>query len=417
MKVPHELSPLLEEIIEGKTRLLVPKAAMTDSVPPKKPAFFNPKAKMNRDLSMVAYAAFLKEFKGPAMMLEALAGTGARAVRTANEVGMDDVVVNDINPSALVIAECSADLNKLDNIRTSEQEACRFLVNHSKRGERGAIIDIDPFGSPAPFFDCGIRATMHGGMISVTATDLQVLNGIFQQACMRRYGGGAIRKTQFGNETAIRLMLGCLRTVTGRLGVSMVPLFVESDMHYYRAYVKVQVKTDSNEGEEQVGADGHYGDNLGRILYCMNCGHREMVHGINTIIVHSDISSNAALAAGKAKCRLCTKPASLGGPLWTGRIFDEKFVKEMLAQVGQLEVDKACSRIIERSLAESLMPGTYFTLDEIAARARVSPPRLDMAIVALQEDGFVASPTSLEPTGFRTSAKIDEVIRVFQAIR
>jgi tRNA (guanine26-N2/guanine27-N2)-dimethyltransferase len=47
-----------QEIIEGDTKLLVPRKSMTDKVPPKKPAFFNPKAKLNRDFSIIAYAAF-----------------------------------------------------------------------------------------------------------------------------------------------------------------------------------------------------------------------------------------------------------------------------------------------------------------------------------------------------------------------
>ena len=71
---------------------------------------------------------------------------------------------------------------------------------------------------PAAFFDCGIRATMHGGILSTAATDLQVLNGLFQNACKRKYGGVPVR-TEYGNEIAIRLILGSLRTVAARLGV------------------------------------------------------------------------------------------------------------------------------------------------------------------------------------------------------
>ena len=108
---------------------------------------------------------------------------------------------------------------------------CRFVSNFSKKGERGSIVDIDPFGSPAAFFDCGIRATMHGGILSVAATDLQVLNGLFQSACKRKYGGIPVR-AEYGNEMAIRLVLGCLRMVAARLGVEVEPMFVESDMHY-----------------------------------------------------------------------------------------------------------------------------------------------------------------------------------------
>ena len=42
-----ETKELFQEIIEGDTKLLVPKKSLTEKVPPIKPAFFNPKAKTN----------------------------------------------------------------------------------------------------------------------------------------------------------------------------------------------------------------------------------------------------------------------------------------------------------------------------------------------------------------------------------
>jgi tRNA (guanine26-N2/guanine27-N2)-dimethyltransferase len=36
--------------VEGKTILIVPRSSLTDKVPSKIPAFFNPAAKLNRDL-------------------------------------------------------------------------------------------------------------------------------------------------------------------------------------------------------------------------------------------------------------------------------------------------------------------------------------------------------------------------------
>jgi len=40
VEIPNEE---LQEIIEGNTKLIVPKKSITDKVPPKEPAFFNPK--------------------------------------------------------------------------------------------------------------------------------------------------------------------------------------------------------------------------------------------------------------------------------------------------------------------------------------------------------------------------------------
>jgi tRNA (guanine26-N2/guanine27-N2)-dimethyltransferase len=378
LQIPDEI---FEEITEGQTKVLVPKKSITDKVPPKEPAFFNPKARLTRDFSIIAYGAFLKKFVGPKIFLDGLSGVGIRGLRVANELSLDNVIINDLNPTALELAKHSAQLNNLKNIQYSEMEVCRFLSNHSTKGERGSIVDIDPFGSPSEFFDCGIRATMHGGILSTTATDLQVLNGLYQNACKRKYGGIPIR-VEYGNEMAIRLILGCLRMVAGRIGVEIVPLYAESNMHYYRTYVRVLIRQDQKE-------------NIGYILHCKNCGQRKISLEQNN------------------ECELCKSKISVAGPLWIDKIFDKQFVEDMILKVPELSVDKICEKTLQKCLLESQMPGTYFTLDEIASRMKLSPPKLEDAIKNLQKNGYVASPTSFCPTGFRTNANINQIISVF----
>ena len=370
------------EITEGKTKFLIPFGSINDKIPPKDPAFFNPKAKLNRDFSIIAYSAFLKNFQGPKIFLEGLCGVGARGLRVANELSsMEKVIVNDLNPKALELSKKSAILNNLKNFQVSENEVCRFLSSFSKKGNRGTIVDIDPFGSSAKYIDCGIRATMHGGLLSLTATDLQVLHGLFRKACKRRYGGFPI-KTEYANEIAIRLFLGCIWIVAARLDVEITPLFVETDMHYYRTYVKILKKPDQKE-------------NLGYILHCKSCLNRKIVR------------------EQENTCDVCNAKVDVAGPLWIGLMFEKKFVELMLEDIENQTVDKNCEKIVSKCILESEKPGTYFTLDEIASKMKVSPLRLDKAISKLQSNGFIASPTSLNPTGFRTDARIDEILKVF----
>lgn len=370
-----------EEIIEGKTKLMVPKKSLTEVVPPKEPAFFNPKARLNRDFSIIAYGAFLKKFEGPKIFLEGLSGLGSRGLRVAKELDVEKVVINDLNPSALEIAKYSADLNGLKNIEYCEKEICRFFSNYSKKGNRGSIVDIDPFGSPAQFFDCGLRATMHGGILSCTATDLQVLNGLFQKACKRKYGGIPIR-TEYGNEIAIRLVLGCLRSVSGRLGLDIIPLYVESNMHYYRIYVRVYNRPDQKE-------------NLGYIIHCKSCGNRKLAK--------SQLET----------CEICKFQNNIGGPLWIDKIFDREFVEDMILKNSELIVDKKCEKSLRKCLDESEIPGVYYTLDELGSKMKTSPPKLERIIEKLKNKGFVASPTSFNPTGVRTDANIKEITSMF----
>ena len=175
------------EIIEGHTKILVPSSAINEKVPPREPAFFNPKAKLNRDFSIIAYSAFWKNFEGPRIFLDGLSGLGARALRVANEIkNVEKVIANDVNPKALQLIRQSIQLNNLHSLEILENEVCRFLSIYSTKNQRASIVDIDPFGSPTKYVDCGIRATIHGGILSTTATDLQVLHGLFQDACKRR---------------------------------------------------------------------------------------------------------------------------------------------------------------------------------------------------------------------------------------
>ena len=373
----------ITEIVEGSTKLLVPKGSMTDTIPPKEPAFFNPRASLSRDLSIIACSAFWKDFKFPKIFFDGLSGLGARGLRVANEVkDTEKVIINDVNAKALEIALKSAEINNLKNFEISEDETCRFLSSHSKKNLRASIVDIDPFGSPSRYIDCAIRATMHGGMLALTATDLQVLHGLFNKAAKRRYYGIPI-KTEFSNEIAIRLIIGCVSFVAGRLDISFQPLFVDHDMHYYRTYLKI---LNTPEQDEKIGY----------IIFCRECKDR-----------HTEISK-------QTKCRKCGHETEIAGPLWIGKLFDKEFVRKMKNVKNDLIIDKRCERILDRSELEAELPAAYYTLDEIASTMKSAPLKLNDAIDRLTSNGFRASMTSLNPSGFRTNCEIDEIIQIFQ---
>src|SRR5918996_17742 len=150
------------ESIEGNTRLLVPAASLTKKIPPKTPAFFNPAAKLNRDVSILLYRTFISECKHHnKSFADAFSGIGARALRVAVEVPeIKNIYLNDVNILAIEAAKIAAELNGVeDKCYYSINEVCKFLIQHStKNAERFTIIDLDPFGTPAPFIDCVLRS-------------------------------------------------------------------------------------------------------------------------------------------------------------------------------------------------------------------------------------------------------------------
>lgn len=377
-----QINDQITTITEGKTQILVPRGALEQKVPPRDIAFFNPRAKLSRDFSIIVYSTFLKNFDGQKSFLDGLSGLGARGLRVANEIKGTEVFVNDLNPSALELSKNSAELNGLHNYIISKSDICQFFNGFSKKGSRGAIVDIDPFGSPAKYIDCGLRATVHKGLLSISATDLQVLHGLFNDACKKKYHGTPV-KTTYSNEISIRLVLGLSIAVAARLDVEATPIFVETNQHYYRVYLRILNKPDTR-------------NNIGYIAHCRNCGNR---HTIPEQIQN---------------CTLCSHKVELAGPLWIGSLFERDFVAQMIQNIPDYS-DKKCEKSIRKALLESEMPACYYTLDEIAQMLKSAPIPLEQIILRLQQNGFSASPTSLNPTGFRTDCKIDKIKELFSA--
>ena len=56
---------------------------------------------------------------------------------------------------------------------------------HSKRFQ---VIDLDPYGTPAPFLDASLQSIDDGGLICVTCTDMAGLCGNNGEATFANYG-------------------------------------------------------------------------------------------------------------------------------------------------------------------------------------------------------------------------------------
>jgi len=381
----------LLETSEGITRLLVPSNSLTEKVPPRSPAFFNPNARLNRDLSMVAYKAYARESNNRTMA-DSLAGVGARSVRAAVEVKeLEEVYINDANPIAIDMAKQSSRLNGVEGrCKFSINEVCKFLIEHSSKGSRFGIVDLDPFGTPAPYIDCALRAVSDEGLFSVTATDTPVLCGIYPDVCVRRYYGKPLN-TEYGNEVGLRLILGLISMIASRLELGIKPLFVHSIRNYLRVYVIVRVG--SQHADDMPSK-------LGYIYHCFSCNSRSYSNGNNV----------------QQMCDKCKKSMKTAGHLWIDSIFDSAFVDNMLRALDDCTVDKKCGKLLSMVINEVNLPPSYFSVDELAETLKVTPPAISAIIDKLKDSGFVASRTSLKMTGFKTNASYDEVLEALRAI-
>ena len=82
----------------------------------------------------------------------------------------------------------------------------------------------------------------------------------------------------------------------------------------------------------------------------------------------------------------------------------------MVSEEKNLKVDESCLKFLEKCQEEVDMPPTYFTLDEIGHRNQSAPPSLAKIIEKIRGLGFKATKTCMNPTGFKTDARIDEIL-------
>jgi tRNA (guanine26-N2/guanine27-N2)-dimethyltransferase len=355
--------------------LFAPKASVGVLVPPRSPAFYNPHAKLSRDISMLLYRAASRMSQQPTTMADSLAGIGARGIRVAVEVPeINEVHINDLNPIAIRYSKASAAANGvLDKCRFTCMDACQFLMQHSSPRKRFHIIDIDPFGTPAPYLDCAMKAVKRNGCISVTATDSPVLCGIYPNVAFRRYNGYSLR-TEYCHEVGIRLLLGALARVAMRFDIGILPLFSHNTRHYVRVYVKVI---------QGVSMAEKALENLGYVNHCFNCGHRSFDE------------------RQERTCPACGMLVRIGGPLWIGNLHDEATLDMLISlSCGQHR------QFFERAYEELRMPQSYYIPDRLADDLQVSSSSLSKLIEGLKKNGYKASRTVINPKGVRSDAPV-----------
>lgn len=375
--------------------MAIPSINLKTITPAKAPVFYNPVMRINRDISIIILRCFEKMKKNPLRICDAMTGTGIRAIRYCLESDFkNEVFMNDINPYAIRIAEYNVKLNKVsEQTQIKCMDANAFLSLYAKPKARFDLIDLDPFGSPAPFLDSALRALKDDGLIAITATDMPALCGIKPKPCLRKYGSKPLR-TEYCHEIAVRILLGCLASIGARHDIAIKPIFCLSLNHYIRIYALIKygaIKADDSIKK------------LGYILHCFNCFNRTWVNKIEEI---------------ELKCNNCNKKYSLAGPLWLGELFDEHYFKLIDQEIKKIELDnkKRIEKILERIKSEIKAPITYYVIDKICDKMDMPTPSLKTFIKSLKSMGFIAEPTHFHNRGFKTNSDIKTIISLIKEL-
>jgi len=387
-----------EIIQEGLAKLVVPKLDESSGEPiqhlrSEAPVFYNPVMKTNRDTAVLMLRAYQQKISNPVSVCEPMTGSGVRGIRFLLEAySIDNLVLGDLNPSALRLSRENARLNDLtDRINLRELDASLLLSLHSYPRGRFDYVDIDPYGSPTPFLDASIMATKNHGIIALTATDMAPLCGVNKRACLRKYGGWPLNN-EFCHETALRLMTGSMVRCAAVYEYGATPLFSYYADHYVRAYYRI------DKGARR--ADSKLSE-MGYIKYCPICLHRE------TSMDNSEQACD------------CGETMQVGGPLWLGELSDPEYTSGMMADLENLLYlkDSKAEAILNLVHGEYGYPVGFYVIDSICKMVGVKSIGTDIAVDTIASAGFDVTRVHYDPRGLKTSASAVELVEVFQSFQ
>ncbi|MGD0638654.1 MAG: methyltransferase domain-containing protein [Nitrososphaerales archaeon] len=371
-------------ICEGETELYVPSQSLGGGPPDTHPVFYNPAARTNRDISVAVAVA-----TGPKTFLDVLAGTGARGLRVAKEAGSrTHVTLADFSTPSLAVARRNTRRNRLvSRCTVVHEEANRYLASRFERQEKFDAIDIDPFGSPAPFVQAATVAASDGGVVSMTATDAAVLCGVYPDVSYRRYGALAVR-SEFVHETGLRILLGFAARIGGINDVGIEPIAAHSTLHYLRVFFRV--RKGATKAENSVRA-------LGFVTQCNGCNARDWG------------------PAPLDRCKSCGTRVRSSGPLWTGKVVDEEVVAGALGYAegkGWKEAEETLAPL--RGLDR--FPPFSYSPERVCSRLKIPSVPVRSALDVLTAAGFTALRQPFEENGIKTDARYEEFVEALKTV-
>ncbi len=324
------------------------------------PVFYNPLMEKNRTLSVLLLKAL---GVSGLTVCEPLAGTGVRGVRYAVETGLvNRLILGDVSSKAVELIRKNLELNGIDGEVYNED--ANVLLHRLER--TCDVVDIDPFGSPAPYMQAAFRAVREEGVICATATDTAVLVGRYWRKCLRRYGS-LVKKTPFYIELGIRNLLGYIARVAASEDFAIYPLLSYWESHYFRTCVAV------------VGGARDADDMFNKLGY----------------VEYRDRYRNVRRYPN----------SYTSGPLWIAELGNPLTVHKMANYGPHSEF----LRLLEEEYVIEVP--WFFRLPEFAVNGR--SPTLKEALARLAEAGIYATRTHMASDGIKAEGNYGDLMRIF----
>uniref|UniRef100_A0ACD5XM96 Uncharacterized protein n=1 Tax=Avena sativa TaxID=4498 RepID=A0ACD5XM96_AVESA len=375
-------------------------------------AFYRSDSALGRDLAVLAATLHRQRRPDPSspfLCLDAMCGSGVRALRYLAQAGADFVWANDASDALrpVVVANLSRlHLSDGDGQRrwvVSHLDATRLLAERYLRREYFDVIDVDSFGSEAEYIRAAFLSLKIGGLAYLTSTDWRSARGYGGKCSLSSYGA-YIRPVPYPNEIGLRMLIGGAARESAMLGFHIKPVFSYYASHgpIYRAMVQL-----CHGKEDDIS-------NYGFICHCKSCGQTQ-TFGFDEL---GQISCGCADRADATSITVV-------GPLWTGSLHDASSITEMLNLAVEWgwaytsENGTTLQKLLDTMIEESdpRLPPGYIRLDEIASRAKVNSPPLGTLINSLRKEGYAACRSHIGANAIKTNCPINSCIAVAREIR
>ncbi len=337
--------------------------------------FYNPVMASNRNISIL----LLNSVENIQMNIcDPLAGSGIRSLRFLKELKKSKIkqlYANDMKENFKEVFNLGLKLNKLkldkNKLSLFSKDANLFLQEHIGFD----YIDIDPFGSPNPFLALAVARISRRGIIAFTATDTAALTGTYPKVTRRKYWAEPLRNYLM-HEIGLRILIRKVQLQGVQFDKALVPILSYSKDHYFRAYFR------NEKGKEKC-------DELLKqhqyFLYCNNC------------------LSFKTSVYNKEKCS-CGTEFVFAGPLWIGKLSDEKLLEKMVENNPFPEEQK----FLELLLGEAKVNQVgFYDLHEIARKLKMDPPKMELALKKLK-----GVRTHFLMTGVKSERTITEITKL-----
>ena len=334
--------------------------------------FYNPAMSLDRDLSCLfshyAYAQGCRTF------LDGLGATGVRGIRMAQALPDDtQITINERHPASVQVIEEQAVLNNV----TPEilNQDVRVLLST----RRFDYVDIDPYGSPAPFVSGAMAAATRTRYVAVTATDKATLCGVHPAACWRRYGAVNC-KGEAMKEVGLRILIGFLARVAASYEVGIVPVFAYSYDHYFRVYVRLHAG--ARHADEALAHIGWVGWDDGW-----------------QVADFRDI-----------------RPPAWRGPVWHGPLLEGAVVTALARRAPDVPLarPREVRRLLHLLTTEIDAPPLYYEGRRRCRHLKIPQPAMAPVRAGLSVEGSMAVKTHFDPDGLKPDASLTVLEHLLQ---